>query len=51
MNLKQYSTKSGLVKVTFSIIAIVGWWLGKDMQSLVAAYLFVAGLLGIVNKE
>jgi len=51
MNLKQYSTQSGLVKVVFSIVGIVGWWLGKDMASLVVLYGFVAGLLGIVSKD
>jgi len=47
----QNSTKRGAVWVVFSIFAVVGWWMGKDIAPLMMIAGAVAGGLGVALKD
>jgi len=50
-DIKETSTKRGLVWCIFAMVASVGWWLGKDINGLVIIASAVAGGLGVAVKD
>jgi|WetSurMetagenome_2_1015567.scaffolds.fasta_scaffold00310_14 hypothetical protein len=51
MDLKQYSTQSGLIKLVFAIMGFAGMWFEKDISQIVLLYGLVSGAHGVTSKE
>jgi len=47
----QSSTKRGAIWIGVFVLGIIGWWLGKDIQPLLALGAGVAGGLGVLLKD
>lgn len=51
MDLKQYSTQSGLIKIVFAAVGFLGWWMGKDISALIPFYFAIAGAQGVASNQ
>ena len=51
VDLKQYSTQSGIIKIVFALAGFAGMWFEKDISQIVVLYGLVAGAHGVTSKE
>lgn len=51
IDIGQYSTQSGMIKLVFAIVGFAGWYFGKDISGLIPFYLALAGVQGVASKE
>jgi hypothetical protein len=51
INLEQESTKRGVVMAIFGMAALIGYFMGRDPQAIIAAGMTLSGLLGATRSD